>query len=267
MLKEVKELYCKLSEPCINMRIIESLLRENYGIEAVRLVAPSNKSLRNHSIYVEPSRVLLTTPAHVKHIQLQSVNMSWTQVELLMRHFHLVNNQFPQPQNNQQVMEELSSASATERLYLPFYISSEVTSHDQGNSNSEYKVTNTNMMGKQEGSTVDFITTPPRQKGPLPSPPGLETVNCLVLVENIPLELQRHLWPELRYLQVQVTNLTHILALKETAPKLNYLKLVIPADNIPDLVWTLDWESLPWRTGFLIYGHGDINLHMRGKIT
>ena len=26
-------------------------------------------------------------------------------------------------------------------------------------------------------------------------------------------------------------------------------------DNIPDIVWTFDWDSLPLRTGFIVYDH------------
>ena len=46
-------------------------------------------------------------------------------------------------------------------------------------------------------------------------------------------------------------HLDNILVLNTTAPNLSYLKLYVPIDNIPDIVWTFDWDILPWRTGFV----------------
>ena len=76
-------------------------------------------------------------------------------------------------------------------------------------------------MVKQEGLIVDFITAPARQKKPLPALPGPKTVNCLMLGENIPLEPQRHLWPELCYVQLQVTN---VICFEENSSKVELLK-------------------------------------------
>ena len=50
---------------------------------------------------------------------------------------------------------------------------------------------------------------------------------------------------------VTVINLNNILVLNKTATKLHYLKLWFNISNIPDFVWTFDWDSLPWRTGFI----------------
>ena len=107
--------------------------------------------------------------------------------------------------------------------------------------------------------------------------PGMETVTSLVLHEGtireksgrelppimmenifarnitIPGVLQDYLWPELSYIELEVTDfmLTDILALNNTVPNLSYLKLYVPFGAIPETVWTFDWDSLPWRTGFV----------------
>ena len=88
---------------------------------------------------------------------------------------------------------------------------------------------------------------------------------------TFPRVFQKNMWPELSYLEVAVKhlNLTHILALKETAPKLSYLKLWIPLEKIPGFVWTFDWDSLPWKTGFIAMKENTetITLDVQGKIT
>ena len=39
--------------------------------------------------------------------------------------------------------------------------------------------------------------------------------------------------------------------MKNSFPQLTYLKLYIPFRNIPEVVWTFDWETLPWKIGFV----------------
>ena len=134
--------------------------------------------------------------------------------------------------------------------------------------------TETTNMTQQDGLLLHMnnnINIP----GQLHSLPGLENANSLMLyqwVDDIPAVLQRYIFPLLHYLRLNMRQLnsTQIITLKKTAPKLNYLKLSIPAGNIPDLVWTLDWNSLPWQTGFYvdIYGRRrKTSLDLRGRIS
>ena len=84
------------------------------------------------------------------------------------------------------------------------------------------------------------------------SPPVIMT-NLFEDNTSVPHVLQTHLWSELEHLELVVSylDLDHILILNKTAPKLSYLKLYVPFDNIPEIVWTYDWDLLPWRTGFI----------------
>ena len=84
------------------------------------------------------------------------------------------------------------------------------------------------------------------------SPPVIMT-NLFADNTSIPYVLQTHLWPKLERLELVVNylDLDHILILNRTAPNLSYLKLYVPFDNFPEIVWTFDWDLLPWRTGFI----------------
>ena len=71
---------------------------------------------------------------------------------------------------------------------------------------------------------------------------------------TIPDVILSYLWPELQFLELEVSyiDISHILKLRTTAPKLRYLKLYVPFEDIPALLWTFDWDLLPWRTGFVV---------------
>ena len=124
--------------------------------------------------------------------------------------------------------------------------------------------------------------------------PGFETLTSLILRRyhmiyfgrqrhfhwseyngTFPTVLFDYLWPELRYLEVYVNyfNTTQVKLLKESTPKLKYLKLCMDADSIPDAVWTFDWNSLPWKTGIVAFFTYDQSTqapfiwNLRSKIT
>ena len=83
--------------------------------------------------------------------------------------------------------------------------------------------------------------------------PPVKMLNMFIENYTVPRAVTSHLWPELKYLELEVTdfNVTHVELLKKVAPKLSYLKLYVPFDNIPDVIWTYDWDSLPWKVGFV----------------
>ena len=102
--------------------------------------------------------------------------------------------------------------------------------------------------------------------------PGLETVTSLnfklfadsqFYIPNsfppknrtLPSLLKTYFWPELTYLELDLTDFTisDVNTLKETVPKLNYMKINMLAHQVPDIVWTFNWNFLPWRTGFVIF--------------
>ena len=226
---------------------METEISSNSGLVGVRLEATQKTSFSNSYLQVSHSTAMLSNPVHLKLVWVFSwyANVSWAHIQLLMRHFRLEDNWFPQPANNLQVMEQLKSHILPEGLYL--YLPS---------------------------FEIEIVSD--SQTDPLPALLGLETVNSLELGCNsvsdlhvFPLILQRHYWPELRYLALYFMrniNLTEIFGLKKTASKLNYLKLSFRYD-IPDSVWTFNWDSLPWRTGFRVFDFSGTTLYLRGKIT
>ena len=230
------------------MVTIETWLRYYYDIDGVHIMARKDTPISTSHLQVSHSTTMLSNPVHVKKVWVYSkyAKMSWAHIQLLMQHFRLVDNWFQQPVNNLQVMEELKSQELSEGLVLllPSYEIEIAVSHSETD--------------------------------PLPPLLGLETVNSLDLGRDsgsddlhvFPLVLQRHYWPELRYLALYFVNVTMIFGLKKTAPKLNYLHLSVSAYEIPDLVWTFDWDSLPWRTGFQVHYYSDttLSIYLRGKI-
>ena len=91
-----------------------------------------------------------------------------------------------------------------------------------------------------------------------------ENITSLVLKSGMPYNiyafprvLHQCRWPELRYIEIWTNYiLPHdILALQKTVPKLTNLKLFVPSKDIPDVVWTIDWDSLHWRTGFCVFNN------------
>ena len=254
----VLEFNCFLTGSCLDVQRMEMFFPSNKTIQAVYIKLPDTEA----EIYTKPFLKMINNPIHIKHIYVvsdQEASMTWSNISLLMRHFRIVNTTFPQPSTNQDVYEELMSESIPQELYLylPSYNDIESESY--------------------VGSEFSTDTLQPI--------PGLETVKSLVLgkvlkvgytkrldyLDVFPLVLQTHLWPELCYLMLFIKHMNSsvILVLKETAPKLNYLKLQFDPNNIPDLVWMFDWDSLPWRTGFVISIHYEgesYELDLKNKI-
>ena len=102
--------------------------------------------------------------------------------------------------------------------------------------------------------------------------PGFETLTSLILRRyhmiyfgrqchfhwseyngTFPTVLFDYLWPELRYLEVYVNyfNTTQVTLLKESTPKLKYLKFCMDADSIPDAVWNFDCNPCHGRRELL----------------
>ena len=164
-------------------------------------------------LFVNPSTEMMHNPARVKHVYVMNT-ISWTQLGLLMQHFILINNTYPQPKNNQQVFDVLKSRTweDDQGLLLPVWPEAD-----------------------DERNYTAF------SDGSLRPMPGMENINSLMVynrVNYIPVVFQLHLWPEIRYLylSVKMLNATQILALKETAPKLKYLELQFDPDDISNLV-------------------------------
>ena len=207
----------------------------------------------------ELSPFLMENLVNAKMVALWNIGCSWTQISVLMQHFRILNGSCPRVQNNSDVFDDLQNDR------------SPLLSIDSGLLLLDWTPVEdeTDIMKYASGPKY----TPDDTLQPLP---GMETVTCLVIVlhpYNYPIELtlpsvfQDNLWPELLYLQLHGIhfNVSNILKLRETAPRLNYLKVSLTSGIIPDVVWTFDWDSLPWRTGF-VYLPPINQIDLKGKL-
>ena len=246
----MKTLMCSIWSPCLDLQFLEQFFLPNNTIEAVEITPP----WISVKFYVKPSQTLLRNPPHVKDIFLgwsPISSWSWSQISILMQHFRIVNNSFPVPTSNQEVVEDLKvfDNKATGLIVLG---TTDWTFYGENN-------INTSLGTSQEGDLLRETSV--NQTKLLSALPGMETLNCLVIhsassvFSSFPSVLQQYKWPELRYLELYVKNfnLTLILALNKTAPKLTFLKLHVTPEEIPDILWMFDWKSLPRRIGVIVF--------------
>ena len=238
-----------------------------------------------------PSQTLLDEPTILKEVTLQNLQGSWRQVSLLMQHFHINNTHTPVVNSNKDVYDDLTSVARFDTTGLKLLAWSPVSE------NKTDRQTSDSVRGSLSGTKSNAEASSGKHLFPFR---GMETVTSLVLHEGtireksvwelppimmenmfarnitIPRVLQDYLWPELSYVELEVTDfmLTDILALNITVPNLSYLKLYVPFGAIPEIVWTFDWDSLPWSTGFVVvYSEladlctENVNLNLANRIT
>ena len=208
-----------------------------------------------------------------------------------MQHFHIKNTHTPVVNSNKDVYDDLTSVARFDTTGLKLLAWSPVSENKTDRQISD------SVRGSLSGTKSNAEASSGKHLFPLP---GMETVTSLVLHEGtireksvwelppimmenmfarnitIPRVLQDYLWPELSYVELEVTDfmLTDILALNITVPNLSYLKLYVPFGAIPEIVWTFDWDSLPWSTGFVVvYSEladlctENVNLNLANRIT
>ena len=302
---------CHFNNLCLDLQRLEPYFVSDPGIQTVELKGPWNDSLQHQQVYFKPSKTLLRDPPYIKDLYLKSdyADCTWSQISNLLQHFRIEDSSFPLPATNQEVSDDLKEAVGKPykksnytvqglRLTLPSYeeyygIEGKRLSDDHERFTTKHpeqdfekdkgilvsKDKPTEQLPPFAHTMIENKTDTPNMK-PLVPFPGMENATSLVLEgfmdcfqESIPSILQLYIWPELRYLQLRVKhiNKTYIHALNKTVPKLTYLKLFVPVDKIPDVVWTFDWDSLPWRTGFVassgVTKCEKLTLHLKGKIT
>ena len=218
-----------------------------------------NGDVNNQKLTVEfeSSTVLLHRRYSVRNLTVRKLQCSWQQLSTLARHFKVEDNYFPTVSENSDVYTDLE-------LTVNFNV--------QGLKLLTWSLPDDEKTDEQNLSTVGTENV----EEPISPMEGMETIASFVLhygvIEHneysfppvsmlnmfrdnytVPKVLTSHLWPELKYLELEVTefNVTHVELLKKNVPKLNYLKLYVPFDNIPDVIWTYDWDLLPWRVGFV----------------
>ena len=212
----------------------------------------------------ESSTVLMRSPPSIRNLVVRKLQCSWQQLSLLSRHFKVEDSYFPTVSENNNVYKDLE-------LVVNFNI--------EGLQLLTWSLTGEEKTDERNLSTAlqSDLTTGTHDTGsPISPMEGMEKIASLILhygvIEynggifppvtmlnifkdnyTVPRALTSHLWPELKYLELEVTdiNITHVELLKKVAPKLQYVKLYVTFNNIPDIVWTYDWDSLPWKVGFV----------------
>ena len=222
----------------------------------------------------------------INKLVLRNLRCSWNHLAILMKQFHIVDNYFPEVYNNDDVYSDLtpvvnfkiqglqliSWSPADEVIMSKNAISydarssSAVSKDPHGISSAESWIKTTTSLVILHGNV--------RYYGDRTPPVAIDDI----FTNNITLPriLKTNLWPQLKYLELEVTqiNVFDMLTLKTTMPKLNYLKLYVPLEGIPEEIWTFDWNLLPWRTGFVaVYTNPSnlcdehVKLNLKNKVT
>ena len=216
-------------------------------------------------VVFKPSQFLLSNRPNITRLRL--VNADKTKLSTLMQHFHIVSDSYPAVKDNDDVFSDLKNVFNAKfeveptihpGLELLWYI-------DENDVNSSDTLLQP-FPGSENVTSLRFHDLGSYDLYP----------SKLTSAQNrtLPRFLKTYLWPELTYLELDLTDFTasDISTLKEIVPKLHYLKLCIVSHRVPDIVWTFDWNSLPWRTGFVVRYETTLNvpnnlkLDMKGKI-
>ena len=239
------------------------------NITSLRILGLHTAQYENRlEVFFQPSRELFASPPNVSTIVAKNLRCSWNSISTLTQHFRVVNGYFPKNVDSEDVYSDLSLIVNFKTQGVNLLGWSPIV-EDLGQTNTMSQ----QLSSKGREMIHDEQTKSTRS---LLSLPGMEEVRSLVLVHGTMEEsfmelppvkmnnmfvsqytslivLQGYHWPELRYLELEQTSfsLEDILLLNNSIPQLSYLKLYIPFQNIPEAVWTFDWDTLPWKTGFV----------------
>ena len=309
---EDKTLNCVVDNLCLDLKRLEPFFATNRGITGLTIESPIRENLKYSELLVQPWWPLMDNPPHLEfiHLHFPCCICSWSQLSMFMRHFRIVNNQCPEPKTNEEVFKELkewiNEIISPKGLLLNFdsydtikHSNDECTGNyrifDDGTKNEKYtaleSTTDNDGSASYDELPAESIRKNTTEGISLPTLSGMETVTCMILNSQItgpynqtsiiytwPSAFNQYTWPELSYLEIVVNNLSSltpsILTLNKTMPKLTYLKLGIPFERISDIMYTFDWESLPFRTGFYAF-YDDLDvacwqtqtLDLKAKIT
>ena len=200
----------------------------------------------------------------LRDLSFSFVACSWAQLTVFMQQFCISGNRYPTPLTNAEVYVDVKDAklNTTSRRDwgLQFYVWFPVnTKIDDVHIIQEYD----SQAGFKPLIGMENITSLVLHlftQVPYVLPTSiLDSIGIFPETIRIPDVLKDYLWPELEYLELDVTefNITDMLKLKNTAPKLKYLKLYLNRGTIPEALWTTDWNKLPWKTGIILWGKSD----------
>ena len=276
---------------CLDLQSLDHFFPTNQVIVKLQINGPWNRTYNGSQIYVKSSVELLKTPAIISDLYVYCLyaTFPWSQLSVMLQHFRILNQLFPFPVSNEDVSEDLTRRSQQKGLRL------ELPNYDEDIKNQEeikYNETCKNISNVIRNNNINSTDTTSEQgqieivsiKQTLSPLPGMETVNSLVLGKGVydivkrivgisfPSVLEHYLWPELLYIELETSYIEprQIFALQRTTPKLKYMKIKVSPNHIPDVVWTVDWESLPWKTGFIaacMHCPTRVAIHLRGKIS
>ena len=229
------------------------------GITSLEIFGFLTKKSDPIIVEFEESPFLIQNPLPLRGLSFKLVSFSWAQLTVFMQHIYLSPLPTARTHNDTIISLAFPSLVAAEfntSLYLNSWLPFDTKIEDahilnEYDSHAGLKP----LIGMEK---IDFFTL----NLFLPDHP---------VSFKIPAVLQNYLWPELKYLEIDVTdfNITDILNLRDTAPKLEYLSLNFIVDLVPETVWTIDWNMLPWTTGFsyLSKNYYVVLLDLANKVT
>ena len=206
---------------------------------------------------------------------LRYIACSWAQLTVLMQHFYIHGNWYPSPSTKQEVFNDLKVTQTNTIVHKGLQLQDwfpvdEKIGDDQIVHEHVFESGLTPLISME---TIDSLVLHLFTRA-VYSPFDLIIRNPAAYLFprstafGIPDVLKNNIWPKLNYLELDITdfNITDIMKLKDAAPNLKYLKFYFPYGVIPDAVWTIDWDMLPWKTGVIYRAQNILSLDLICKV-
>ena len=272
-------LACELSNPNLpdvlscDLEVDELLPffnNQSRGIDNLTIVFPASSLQKNIQVEFEPSITLINNPVTLQTVFLCGLNLTWSGLFLFMQHFNIIAIHYPFiiPELPHNLVENPLQGLKMEGCKL---VDDIIISDDGGNLILKSKLQNKQRKKIMDGvasmtvknshdfveieysiSAKDNITSLVLNDGYLSKNDESDVWqfhNMFVSNKTIPNILLIYNWPMLRYLELDLTylDLTQIITLNKTTPKLDYLQLYLPMNCFPDFLWNFDWNSLSYK--------------------
>ena len=223
----------------------------------------------------EISPLLIQNPVRLRELTLRYIACSWAQLTVLMQHFYIHGNWYPSPSTKQEVFNDLKVTQTNTIVHKGLQLQDwfpvdEKIGDDQIVQEYVFESGLTPLIGmeKIDSLVLHLFTRAIYSQFDLIIQNPTSYLFPRSTTFRIPEVLQNYIWPELKYLELDITdfNITEILKLRDAAPNLKYLKFYFPYGIIPDAVWTIDWNMLPWKTGFIYMAQNILLLDLISKV-
>ena len=215
----------------------------------------------------------IQTPKHVDLLIFGNLACDWSCFSTLLQHVRISKSatRGNLPKDNEGVANDLNTHHHVQQkgLYLWNWWESE-DSYSQGNFSLQAKQSIGLFYIKSLIIHQDVILPVPKgvlngvcKNACIPkSSLNFKVAGCYMgQAKEVPPSLRKQKWPNLEYLELQLSNLTgdSLMELNTSLPALKYLKLYLTwncetsGDNsLPDVLTSFNWKSLHWKSGVVL---------------